>query len=147
MGTEVKKRRANNQDTSFFVSYTVVSAGDFLQSNNHLAQICQDCSLTKETKDCRKQECLASLKRRIKWGKLYHVCLFSLLQWRKCLSHLLCLLINSEKNNDSLYWAWLLHFGRHDNWGFVILYTYFFVLETKRNLAFHMLLLHRRVFS
>lgn len=79
MGTEVKKRRANNQDTSFFVSYTVVNAGDFLQSN-HLAQICQDCSLTKETKDCRKQECLASLKRRIKLGKLYHVCLLSLLQ-------------------------------------------------------------------
>lgn len=86
----------------FLFSCSVQCVGDFLRSN-HLVWTYQDCSLTKETKDSGRQECLASLKNRIKSEeKKNQICLLSLLQEAKCFSHLLCLIINWEKNKDSL---------------------------------------------
>jgi len=65
MGSEVKKRGAGSQDTFFSLPHFVISTGDFNWAH-HLVQICQDCSLTWEKQDSKRQECLASLKNGIK---------------------------------------------------------------------------------
>lgn len=64
-GNRSHKKKGWKGGYVFLFSCSVVSAGDFLQSN-HLVWIYQDYSLSKETKDSGRQECLASLRNRIK---------------------------------------------------------------------------------